>query len=106
MVDLDDLSALLGQFSALGGGSKAENQNESGGSAENIFGDLDIDMIMKLMDAFSRLNSSDKNTELLLALKPHLRGENQGKVDRAIKLMKMMSVFMLLKDSGIADKLF
>lgn len=106
MADLDDLSALLGQFSALSGGSKAENQNESGGSAENIFGDLDIDMIMKLMDAFSRLNSSDKNTELLLALKPHLRDENQGKVDRAIKLMKMMSVFMLLKDSGIADKLF
>lgn len=103
MVDLDGLSALLGQFTSDENGEKSENSESAG---DGIFGDIDLETIMKLMDAFSQLNNSDKNTELLLALKPHLRGENQAKVDRAIKLMKLMSVFMLLRENGLGDKLF
>lgn len=105
MVDLDGLSALLGQFTSDGNenGEKSESVDSAG---DGIFGDIDLETIMKLMDAFSQLNSSDKNTELLLALKPHLRSENQAKVDRAIKLMKLMSVFMLLRENGLGDKLF
>lgn len=105
MVDLDGLSALLGQFTSDGNenGEKCDSADSAG---DGIFGDIDLDTIMKLMDAFSQLNSSDKNTELLLALKPHLRSENQAKVDRAIKLMKLMSVFMLLRENGLGDKLF
>lgn len=103
MIDLDELSALLGQFSS----DKDGETDKSGEGEDNgIFGDIDIETIMKLMDVFSQLNSSDKNTELLLALKPHLREENQAKVDRAVKLMKLMSVFMLLRESGLGDKLF
>lgn len=102
MVDLDGLSALLGQFTSDGN----ENGEKSESAGDGIFGDIDLETIMKLMDAFSQLNSSDKNTELLLALKPHLRSENQAKVDRAIKLMKLMSVFMLLRENGLGDKLF
>lgn len=105
MVDLDGLSALLGQFTSDGNenGEKSESVDSAG---DGIFGGIDLETIMKLMDAFSQLNSSDKNTELLLALKPHLRSENQAKVDRAIKLMKLMSVFMLLRENGLGDKLF
>ncbi len=103
MVDLDELSALLGQFSSeKDGGSDKNGEGEENG----IFGDIDVETIMKLMDAFSQLNSSDKNTELLLALKPHLREENRAKVDKAVKLMKLMSVFMLLRENGLGDKLF
>lgn len=105
MADLEDLSALLGQFAAAGG-STAETTAENTSSGESLFGDLDLETIMKLMEAFSRLNSSgDKNTELLLALKPHLRDENRAKVDRAIKLMKLLSVLMLLRESGLTDKI-
>lgn len=111
MADFEDLSALLGQFISGGGGNAAgasaqtaeENVSQSG---ESLFGDLDLETVMKLMEAFSKLNSGDKNTELLLALKPHLRDENRGKVDRAIKLMKLMSVLMLLRESGLTDKIF
>lgn len=103
MIDLDELSALLGQFS-----SEKDSDSEKSGEGEDngIFGDIDVETIMKLMDVFSQLNSSDKNTELLLALKPHLREENRAKVDKAVKLMKLMSVFMLLRESGLGDKLF
>lgn len=99
MVDLDELSALLGQFS-----SEKDGGSDSGGDG-GLFGDIDVETIMKLMDVFSQLNSSDKNTELLLALKPHLREENRVKVDKAVKLMKLMSVFMLLRESGLGDKI-
>lgn len=103
MVNLDELSALLGQFSSESGGES----DKSGEDEDNgIFGDIDVETIMKLMDVFSQLNSTDKNTELLLALKPHLREENRAKVDKAVKLMKLMSVFMLLRESGLGDKLF
>ncbi len=105
MVDLDGLSALLGQFTS-DGNENGEKSESADGAGDGIFGDIDLETIMKLMDAFSQLNSSDKNTELLLALKPHLRSENQAKVDRAIKLMKLMSVFMLLRENGLGDKLF
>lgn len=105
MVDLDGLSALLGQFTS-DGNENGEKSESADGVGDGIFGDIDLETIMKLMDAFSQLNSSDKNTELLLALKPHLRSENQAKVDRAIKLMKLMSVFMLLRENGLGDKLF
>lgn len=99
MVDLDELSALLGQFSS-------DKDGDSDKSSDNgIFGDIDVETIMKLMDVFSQLNNSDKNTELLLALKPHLREENRAKVDKAVKLMKLMSVFMLLRESGLGDNL-
>ncbi len=112
MADLDDLSALFGQFVSAGGNGAGSGKNaddgkntDGGSGGESLFGDIDLDTVMKLIDAFSRLNSSDKNTELLLALKPHLRSENQAKVDQAIRLMKLMSVLMLLRESGLADKL-
>lgn len=74
---------------------------------EDIFGGIDIEAIMRLGEMMSSLNSkNDKNTQLLLALKPHLRPENRAKVDNALKLMKMMSLLPLLKESGIMDGLF
>lgn len=105
MADLEDLSALLGQFSAAGGNTAETASESASANGESIFGDLDLETIVKLMDAFSRLNSGDKNTELLLALKPHLRDENRAKVDRAIKLMKLLSVLLLLRESGLTDKI-
>lgn len=107
MADLEDLSALLGQFTLGGNGNTAQAEEENTSqNGESLFGDLDLETVMKLMEAFSKLNSGDKNTELLLALKPHLRDENRAKVDRAIKLMKLMTVLMLLRESGLTDKLF
>lgn len=81
-------------------------QNSPSDSSEDIFGNIDIDMIMKLGELMSNMNSADKNTQLLLALKPHLRPENRKKVDNALKLMKIMNLLPLLKDSGILNGFF
>ncbi|MBD5082162.1 MAG: hypothetical protein HDT44_10430 [Ruminococcaceae bacterium] len=84
---------------------RAENtQNDS---SNDIFGNIDLEAIMKLGEMLSVMNSSsDKNTQLLLALKPHLRPENRQKVDNALKLIKIINILPLLKDSGILNGLF
>lgn len=86
------------------GESKAEEPASD--NSDSIFGDIDIESIMKLGEMLSSMNKSDKNTQLLLALKPHLRPENRQKADNAIKLMKILNMLPLLKESGIIDGLF
>jgi hypothetical protein len=55
---------------------------------------------------FSRYNSPDKNTDLLRALKPHLREENKEKVETAIKIVKITALLPFLRESGLFDKMF
>ena len=37
----------------------------------------------------------------LLALKPHLREERQKKVEKAVKMLKLLSIWSMLKESGM-----
>lgn len=62
---------------------------------------FDIGKIMALGNMISNASKSDKNTELLLALKPHLKEEKQDKVDRVIKIFKLISIWPAIKDSGL-----
>ncbi len=89
-------------------GKESDKSSENSGTQqEDIFGGIDIEAIMKLGEMMSAMNSAnDKNTQLLLALKPHLRPENRKKVDNALKLMKIISLLPLLRESGIIDGLF
>ena len=75
------------------------------GEQGDILGGLDIEAIMKMGELMSQMNKQDDSTRLLIALKPHLKPENRQKVDSAMKLMKIMNILPLLKDSGILDGL-
>lgn len=87
---------------------KTENtENPQSDNSNDIFGNIDIEAILKLGEMLSAMNSaSDKNTQLLLALKPHLRAENRQKVDNALRLMKIINILPLLRESGILNGLF
>ena len=82
------------------------SDNPQSDSSNDFFGNIDIEAIMKLGEMLQSMNASDKNTQLLLALKPHLRPENRQKVDNALKLMKIINILPLLKESGILNGLF
>lgn len=85
-------------FSALfSGNSSEEKQSEdsSGG-----FG-FDIGTLLRLQGLMQSVSSNDSNTELLLALKPHLREEKQQRVDKAVKLLKLFALFTVVKESGL-----
>lgn len=80
--------------------AQAETQGEQaereGGGAGFDFG-----MFFKLQQLMQATAGEDKDAELLLALKPHLKEERQKKVDKAVKILKLLSIWSVLRDSGM-----
>ncbi len=107
MADINDLSGLLsGLLSGNSGNGTDGGEHDNSSDGDGIFGDIDPEMLLKLFDIVSKMSENDKNTALLTALRPHLREENRLKLDRAARLMKLMSIIPLLRESGIADEFF
>ena len=60
---------------------------------------IDFNMIMKAKTIFDKMNStSNKNVDLIMALKPHLRPETQNKADQALRIIKLFEVLPLLRE--------
>ena len=113
-VNINDISKLLASIS--GEGSQLNN-NPSEQNNQNILSGLldssnqnqqdlnqmpfDLSKMMALGNVILNASKPDKNTELLLALKPHLKEEKQGKVDKVIKIFKLISIWPAIKDSGL-----
>lgn len=67
-------------------------------------GDMpDMEMMLKISSLAGAMNSSDKNTELLMALRPHLSSDGQQRLDRAVKILKLISVYETAKESGLLN---
>lgn len=62
-----------------------------------------IENIAAIMSVISKLNGSQDNerTRLLNALKPYLSEKRQAKADNAIKLLKIIELWPLIKESGM-----
>ncbi len=90
-MDLSGLAQML--QGAMGGGGG------SGGPA------LDPELLLLAQRAYSAYTARDKNTELLLALRPHFTEERQKKVDDAIRILGLLRLLPLVKESGLLDKL-
>ena len=58
-----------------------------------------------LQGVMLRLNQPDKNVDLLRALKPHFSPERGARVDNAIRLMQLISLLPILRESGILGDL-
>jgi hypothetical protein len=106
-----EMEAMMRLFSTLMSQEKdsepSDSDNEAADEAGDFdFGDINFDMLSKMGELFSHMNKPDMNAELLAALKPHLREENRHKIDTAAKISRMVSLFPLLKDSGILNDLF
>ncbi len=81
----------------------SENSGKSDETAE-ISGP-DIETVVKLTSLIGEVSKQDMNTELLLALKPHLGEEKQKRVDKALKLLKILAVWNIAKDSGLLNEI-
>ena len=64
-------------------------------------GGLDIAKLMKIQSIMQSASKPYKNIQLLLALRPLLKEENQAKIDRLIKIFKLFAVYPALKESGL-----
>ncbi len=80
-------------------GSVPEKREPEPDAEQSLMSNIDIGKIMSVM---SRLNNSknDDRSRLLLALKPHLSAKRQERVDKAVKILKLLDMLPLLQDSG------
>ncbi|WP_024859807.1 hypothetical protein [Ruminococcus flavefaciens] len=65
----------------------------------------DIASMLKLTSLIGEASKQDRNADLLLALKPHLGEEKQKRVDKAIKLLKLLAIWNIAKGSGLLQEL-
>lgn len=65
----------------------------------------DMEQIMSLVSLANTFSQQDKNTELLLALRPHLSGARQIKLDKAMKMLKLITVYNTAKESGLLNNI-
>lgn len=76
----------------------------SGDSERSDTSGLSYADIEKITTVFARLkNSSSGREKLLMALRPYLSEKRQGKIDSAVKIVKIIEILPYLKDSGILD---
>ena len=115
----DDINMLKGVASSILGDGAPENntqdtaqnhvnnqsvnnsQNQNALQSLNSLGldSLDFNMIMKETAIFDKMNNTpNKNVDLIMALKPHLRPETQNKADQAMKIIKLFEVLPLLRE--------
>ena len=62
---------------------------------------FDLGKVMQLTSLAGAMTQKDPNTELLLALRPHLSPEKQQRVDKAVRLLKLLAVFSVAKENGL-----
>ena len=88
------------------GGEQAEAKPQQS-SFENLGGMLGADEMQSIISIIGKLNQSggDTRTQLLTALKPHLSEPRREKVDTAIKILRLLELLPVLKESGILGKL-
>ena len=83
----------------LGGDSQDTPRNDNNTASSSP--DIDIGKIMQLKGMVEASGKNDKNVALLLALKPLLKEEKQAKVDQVIKILRLLSMLPVLKESGL-----
>ncbi len=64
---------------------------------------FDLISMMELISKFKESSQNDENINFLCALKPLLGDDKRERIDKAIKLIKIMNLWPLIKESGILD---
>ena len=61
----------------------------------------DAQALMKAVSLLKNAGQNDSRIQLLQALKPNLSDTRRDRVDTAIKLMRLMEIAPLIKDTGL-----
>lgn len=80
-------------------------ENKKNYSKDQINIPFDLNMILKIKEIAQIINQDDRNIEFLKALKLLMGNEKQQKIDDAIKIMRLIRLIPIIKDSGIFKNL-
>lgn len=80
----------------------AQNESKNDGLNEMLSAVSPEQMgsMLRVLKAFNS-TASDDRTKLLLALRPHLSPPRRERLDKAVKLMKLVTVMPALSESGL-----
>ncbi|MBR7133381.1 MAG: hypothetical protein IKD04_07590 [Clostridia bacterium] len=86
----------------LGSGSEEAPEPKASSPLGDIAGMLGAEDLGTIVSIITKLKSAqnDNRTQLLTALKPHLSEPRREKVDTAIKILKVLEILPLIKESG------
>lgn len=109
MADLmEDISKILGdeesmrRVQALAQQLLSGNEKEAEPPLPSLpdTGGVDVGRLLALVSKF-KAQGEDDRTRLLLALKPHLSSERAKRVDTAVKLLKLIDLLPLLRETDL-----
>lgn len=90
--EMPDLSSILNS-------GNSNNGNNDNTNPENT--NFDFSKLIIIQQILSEANKKDPNTEFLYALKPLLKNESQEKIDKISKVLKIIALWPVIKESGI-----
>ena len=90
----EENSAVSALLSSSGAGGVQNSENTSAMP-------FDMNSLMQLQKIITQAKMPDKNVNFLLALKPLLKKESQAKIDSLVKIFRLMSIYPLIKQSGL-----
>ena len=113
-----DISEILGSLSpedmknlqniassVFGENADAKSNTSQGGFSSdeiNPLSGIDLNAFSNIASVMSRLNSSgDPRCRLIMSLKPLLSGERQKRADEAMRILKIIELVPVLRDSGL-----
>lgn len=110
MENLAQLAAMIGQSTENADdettADKASSQQTPLASNETSDGfAFDPTKLLLLGEILSVMQQKDENTAFLYALKPYLSEERCKRVDRAVKLLRLYSAYLALKEKGMLSEL-
>lgn len=107
---LDSLLGGAGGQNALGALTSLlgnNTQQSPAPTAAPALGGIDlVSAITRIAPLLSQIQQEDDSTRLLHALRPMLSAERQKKVDEAMRIIRLLRLAPLLKETGILGSLF
>jgi hypothetical protein len=84
-------------------GESEEKEETPQSPIEDFSNFLGIEDLGNIVSIISRLKESgnDPKAQLLYALKPHLSEPRREKVDTAIKILKLLEILPIIKETGL-----
>ena len=67
--------------------------------------DFDFSTFFRLQSLLDAGNTENKNTALIVALKPYLSYDNQMRADKAIKILNIIEAAAVLRESGLLNNI-
>ncbi len=102
----EDINSLRDIASSVFGGESGEKQGNGQsaftGEDTNPLSGIDLNAFSNIASVMSRLSSTnDPRCRLIMSLKPLLSEERQKRADEAMRILKIIELVPVLRDSGL-----